>query len=244
MSGDQRFDAMSVSSCAGANGRVWLRYPNNFAAATERQAANGPPNGDSLRAVIAGFAGNAHRSGATKPAPLPHPGPGIRGPELLYRDGIPDEAASVTRARVPGAPLLPRPTRSIHTTIRLASRVARCNPGLRRGRLARPHPRRSLLRGRGTRVSWDGRDAQGRETGGGAYFVSLEADGTRAPRGRSSSCAEARSGVPSGTADILRGGVKVPTGGRAREPGIMSRGRSGVIPEPTVTVWMGEGRRT
>ena len=35
----------------------------------------------------------------------------------------------------------------------------------------------------------------------------------------------------------LQGRVKVPTGGRAREP----KGRSGEIPEPTVRVWMGEG---
>lgn len=38
---------------------------------------------------------------------------------------------------------------------------------------------------------------------------------------------------------FLRGWVEFPTGGIAREPGFM--GRSGVNPEPTVRVWMGEG---
>ena len=33
--------------------------------------------------------------------------------------------------------------------------------------------------------------------------------------------------------------MQVPTGGIAREP---QEGRSGEIPEPTVTVWTGEGR--
>jgi len=37
---------------------------------------------------------------------------------------------------------------------------------------------------------------------------------------------------------FLRGEVQFLTGGKAREP----YGRSGDIPEPTVKVWMGEGR--
>ena len=52
---------------------------------------------------------------------------------------------------------------------------------------------------------------------------------------------------------ILRGRVKFPTGGKAkRRPsprpddatGIVRHGGSGVIPEPTVIVWMGEGKQT
>ena len=40
---------------------------------------------------------------------------------------------------------------------------------------------------------------------------------------------------------FLKGGVKVPTGGKARErPANIGVSRSGVTPEPTVKVWMKE----
>jgi hypothetical protein len=179
------FDATSVSSCVGANGRVWLRYPNNLAAATERQAPNGPPNGDSLRAVLAGFSLGA----LTDP---------VRRNLLLYRTlvqefevpscytatGIPDEAASpVPRASLARlyAPS-PNPFNP-HTAIRFGlARDARVKLRVFAvdGSLVRTLADRSYEAGE-HEVSWDGRDAQGRETGSGAYFVSLEADGVRAP---------------------------------------------------------------
>jgi hypothetical protein len=50
-----RFDALFVSSCAGPNGRAWLRYPNTLPAATELRGALGAAGGDSLRAMVLGF---------------------------------------------------------------------------------------------------------------------------------------------------------------------------------------------
>jgi hypothetical protein len=42
---------------------------------------------------------------------------------------------------------------------------------------------------------------------------------------------------------LLQGRVKIPTGGTAREPLPCGEADPGVIPEPTVTVWMEEGTK-
>jgi hypothetical protein len=179
------FDATAVSSCVGANGRVWLRYPNNLAAATERQAANGPPNGDTLRAVVAGFS----LASLTDP---------VRRNLLLYRTivqefetptcyvatGVPEDGTAAAPRATLARLYAPSPNPfNPHTTIRFGlARGARVTLRIFAvdGSLVRTLVDRSYDAGE-HQVVWDGRDLRGREQASGAYFVSLEANGVRSP---------------------------------------------------------------
>jgi hypothetical protein len=179
------FDATAVSSCVGANGRLWLRYPNNLAAATERQAANGPPNGDTLRAVLAGFS----LANLTDP---------VRRNLLLYRTivqefetpscyvatGVPEDATAAAPRATLARLYAPSPNPfNPHTTIRfglargarVTLRVFAVDGSLVRTLVDRPYEAGEH------QVVWDGRDLRGRDQASGAYFVSLQADGVRTP---------------------------------------------------------------
>jgi len=179
------FDAIAPSSCVGANGRVWLRYPNNLAAATERQAPNGAPNADSTRVVLSGFS----LRNLTNP---------VRRNLLLYRTivqefetpscyvatGIPEDATAAAPRATPARLYAPSPNPfNPHTTIRfgldrgarVTLRIYAVDGSLVRTLVDRPYEAGEH------QVVWDGRDLRGRDQASGAYFVTLEADGVRTP---------------------------------------------------------------
>ena len=177
------FDALSVSSCAGATGRTWLRYPNALAAATERQAPNGGT--DSSRAILTGFSlGSMTNS--------------VRRNLFLYRtivqefevpacytttgiadDGTPPSPrASLARLYSP-APNPFNPETVIRFGLAQAARV-KLRVFAASGSLVRTLADRAFEAGE-HQLRWDGKDAQGRDCSSGAYFLSLEADGTMVP---------------------------------------------------------------
>ena len=178
--GINRFDALSVSSCAGANGRAWIRYPNSFPAATERRGALGAAGGDSVRAMLLGFSFDY----MTSP---------VRRNLFLYRTlveefentscypatGIPVSPATSGAGGVHLYPAMPNPFNP-QTTIRFElGRAARVK--LRvfsvAGTLVRTLADRSFPAGQ-QRIQWDGLDDRGHAVASGTYFLSLDADGT------------------------------------------------------------------
>jgi FlgD Ig-like domain len=176
------FDALFVASCVGANGRVWIRYPNTLAAATERLGALGSPGGDSLRVILLGFSLQSMSSAS-------------RRNYLLYRTVVDEfetpscytatglDASGAPRLRGPRLdPAAPNPFNP-RTVIRF---------GLDRGgrvQLRIFSVQGSLVRTLADRpysageygLAWDGRDDRGLDVGSGAYFVRLEVDGARVP---------------------------------------------------------------
>jgi hypothetical protein len=178
-----RFDALSVSSCVGANGRAWARYPNALAAATERLGALGPAGGDSLRVVLLGFSLHAMESQTRRNL-------------LLFRTVAQEfevagcYAATGIEAGAPGAPragaallgAAPNPFNP-----RTAVRFELGRPAEVRLRIydVRGAMVRTLAWGRfpegSHRVVWDGRDDRRRDVGSGAYFLRLTADGEDLP---------------------------------------------------------------
>lgn len=178
------FDAISVSSCAGANGRAWVRYPNNTLAATERLGALGSPGGDSLKVILLGF--TLHSMEST-----------VRRNLLLYRtvaqefevpgcypatgiEATGPGAAPGVGARLFGA--APNPFNP-----RTAVRFELDRPAEIRLRVYNVEGAlvRTLVSGRfpegSHRIVWDGRDDRRREVGSGAYFLRLTADGADLP---------------------------------------------------------------
>ncbi|HET9250495.1 MAG TPA: FlgD immunoglobulin-like domain containing protein [Candidatus Eisenbacteria bacterium] len=178
-----RFDAVAVSSCVGANGRAWVRYPNTLMAATERMGALGAPGGDSVKVVLLGFSLHAMENA-------------VRRNLLLYRTVAQElevpgcYAATGIEALAPGAPragarllgAAPNPFNP-RTAVRFEldrSSEVRLRIYNVEGALVR-----TLAGGRfpegSHRVVWDGRDDRRREVGSGAYFLRLTADGTDLP---------------------------------------------------------------
>jgi hypothetical protein len=178
-----RFDALSVSSCAGANGRAWVRYPNTTLAATERRGAFGAPGGDSVRVVLLGFSLHAMESTVRRnlllhrtvtqefEVPACYPATGVEsGPGPAPRAG----------ARLLGAAPNPfNPRTAIRFELDRPADVRLRIYGVD-GSLVR-----TLASGRFEaglhRLEWDGRDDRRREVGSGAYFLRLTAGGTDLP---------------------------------------------------------------
>ena len=180
--GINRFDALFVSSCAGANGRAWLRYPNTLPAATERRGALGAPGGDSLRAMVLGFS-------------LDYMTSTVRRNLLLYRTlveefeipscypatGIPETPGVAGAGPARLYPAAPNPFNP-HTTIRFdlarAGRVKLRVFGIG-GALVRTLADRPFPAGV-QRVVWDGTDDRGHPVASGTYFMRLDAEGSPA----------------------------------------------------------------
>lgn len=180
--GINSFDGLAVSSCVGANGRAWLRYPNTLVAATERVGALGPPGGDSLRSIVMGFSLNY----------MPNP---VRRNLFLYRTlveefetptcyvatGVPMSPPGAVSLAVRLYPAAPNPFNP-RTALRfqldqgawIRLRVFRVDGALVKTLSDRAYPAGEH------RLFWDGRDDRGWEVGSGAYFLSLEANGRRA----------------------------------------------------------------
>lgn len=171
-----RFDAVNVSSCVGAAGRVWLRYPGGLVAGTERRA---PLTGtDSLKSVLLGFSLGSMTNTT-------------RRNYLLWKTVV--EEMEV--------PYCVTPT-DVVTTVSTPPRGGRIEPPvpnpfnpstLLRFSVARTGPvRLSVYSVAGARVRtlvdgslaagphevrWDGKDDGGRDAGSGTYFVRLEGGG-------------------------------------------------------------------
>jgi hypothetical protein len=174
-----RFDALFVSSCAGADGRAWLRYPNTLPAATERRGALGAAGGDSVRAILFG-------------ASLDYMTSTVRRNLLLYRTlveefenpscypatGVPVPPAASGAAAARLYPASPNPFNP-HTTIRfelgragrVRLRIYGVNGALVRTLADRPFPAGDH------RLVWDGEDDRGHALASGTYFMRLDADG-------------------------------------------------------------------
>ena len=179
-----RFDALTVSSCAAANGRAWLAYPNALAAATERLGALGTPGGDSSRAMLLGFTlasmTNQVRRNLLLYRTLVEE---MENPGCYLATGVPGSAPPVSAASARLYPASPNPFNP-RTTIRFSIGVA----GPVRLRIYDVHGAlvRTLADAPYTagvhKLAWDGRNDRGSDVGSGAYFVSLEAGGGRASR--------------------------------------------------------------
>jgi hypothetical protein len=175
--GVNRFDAFTVSSCAGANGRAWLRWPNGLIAATERRGALASP-GDSVRSVLLGF------SLAAMPS-------AVRRNLFLWRTLVEEMEVSpcttptgVETAAARGMPparlhpLVPNPfnpSTTVRFTLASAARVRLTVFDVAGARV------RVLANGAFPagehRILWDGRNDRGTDVGSAAYFVRLEAAG-------------------------------------------------------------------
>lgn len=180
--GINRFDGLFVSSCAGTNGRAWLRYPNTLPAATERRGALGAAGGDSLRAMLLGFS-------------LDYMTSATRRNLFLYRTLVEEfeNLSCYPATGVPVSPLVsgegsarlypaaPNPFNP-HTTIRFAldrgSRVTLRIYGVS-GILVRTLTDRFFPAGE-YRLVWNGEDDRGHPVGSGTYFLSLLANGSPA----------------------------------------------------------------
>jgi hypothetical protein len=178
-----RFDALGISSCVGANGRAWLRYPNNLVAGSERMGALGAPGGDSLRAVLLGFSLHAMEST-------------VRRNLLLYRTVVQEfevpscYPATAVETQAPFAPAAPArllgaaPNPFNPRTLIRFELFRTADVRLRvyavDGSLVRTLAKRRFEEGSHGLV-WDGRDDRGREVGSGAYFLRLTADGMDLP---------------------------------------------------------------
>ncbi len=180
--GVNRFDALAVSSCVGANGRAWLRYPNALLAGTERLGALGAPGGDSLRSILFGFSlaymPNAVRRNLLLYRTLVNE---FENPSCYPATGVPTPSpAAVPAARLfapapnpfnPQASLRFELGRDAHARVRIFGVD---------GKLIRTLADRAFPSGI-HHLRWDGRDDRGREVASGAYFLRLEADGQRVP---------------------------------------------------------------
>ncbi|HYJ32193.1 MAG TPA: hypothetical protein VE326_03145 [Candidatus Binatia bacterium] len=174
-----RFDALSVSTCAGASGRAWLRYPNTMMAGTERRAALAGT--DSARVVMLGFS----------LAEMPN---AARRNLLLWRTLV--EEMETPYCTTPtsvelseGAPAAPdrieapapnpfNPSTLIRFTVGRPGRVrvAVYNVAGARVRVLVDAP---LPPGEHA-VRWDGKDDRGRDVGSAAYFIHMDtAEGSR-----------------------------------------------------------------
>ena len=178
-----RFDAVTISSCVGANGRAWVRYPNTLIAGSERTGALGAPGGDSLRVVLLGFSLHAMESAVRRnlflyrtvtqefEVPGCYPATGIEA----ERQGAPPASARLLGA----APNPFNPRTAVRFELDRPSDVKLRIYNVE-GALVRV-----LASGRfpeGThRVVWDGRDDRRREVGSGAYFLRLTAGGEDLP---------------------------------------------------------------
>jgi hypothetical protein len=174
-----RFDALSVSACAGAGGRAWLRYPNTMMAGTERRAALAGT--DSARVVMLGFslAGipNAARRNLLLWRTL------VEEMETPYcttptsvelSEGVP---AAPDRIDAP-APNPFNPSTVIRFTVGRPGRVRVTvyNVAGARVRVLVDAP---LPSGEHS-VRWDGKDDRGRDVGSAAYFIHMDtAEGSR-----------------------------------------------------------------
>ncbi|MGH7681740.1 MAG: FlgD immunoglobulin-like domain containing protein, partial [Candidatus Eiseniibacteriota bacterium] len=178
--GINRFDALFVSSCAGANGRAWLRYPNTLPAATERRGALGAVGGDSLRAMVLGFSldfmTNTVRRNLLLYRTLVEE---LENPSCYPATGLPETpgvAAAGTARLYPAAPNPFNP----HTTIRFdVGRSGRVKLRVFSvgGALVRTLVDRALPAGP-NRVVWDGTDDRGHAVASGTYFMRLDAEGS------------------------------------------------------------------
>jgi FlgD Ig-like domain len=178
-----RFDALSVASCVGSNGRAWIRYPNTLMAGTERRGALGAPGGDSLRVVFLGFSLHAMEST-------------VRRNLLLYRT-VAQEFEVPGCYPATGLEAVTEPTPAFVATLlgaapnpfnpRTAVRFELRQPSEVRLRVYRIDGAlvRTLAAGRfeagSHRVVWDGRDDRRRDVGSGAYFLRLTVDGADLP---------------------------------------------------------------
>jgi hypothetical protein len=176
-----RFDAISVSACAGAAGRAWIRYPNSLIAGTERRA---PLTGtDSLRAVLLGFSlstmPNAARRNLFLWRTLVEE---METPYCTTPTGI-ETASSPPASHNRIEPLAPNPFNP-STVIRFA--VASTG-----------HVRLTVYNVAGARVRvlvdgnlpagehlarWDGKDDRGHDVGSAAYFIRLDGQGAPVSR--------------------------------------------------------------
>jgi len=171
--GLNRFDAVTVSACAGPGGQAWIRYPNSLIAATERRAALAGT--DSARAVLLGF------SLAGMPS-------ATRRNLLLWRTLV--EEMETPYCTTPtgvdlteGAPTAPdridspapnpfNPETTIRFRVGRAGRV-RVTVYNVAGARVRALVDRALPPGEHV-VRWDGKDDRGRDVGSAAYFIRMD----------------------------------------------------------------------
>jgi len=174
------FDALATSSCAGANGRAWLTYPNGLAAATERRGALGVAGGDSLRAVLMGLSLNFMPSTTRRNLLLYRTLVNeFEVPSCYAATGVPDQAPPAAQSvrLYPAAPNPFNPSTTIRFSLEHSSRVRLRIFGVD-GALVRTLADRALPAGE-HRLLWDGKTDLGHDAASGAYFLALEADGAR-----------------------------------------------------------------
>lgn len=181
LSGDcpglNRFDALSLAPCVGAQGRAWLKYPNGLLAGTERLAPLGTGT-DTLRVVHLGFSLGTMTSA-------------VRRNLLLWRTVVEEmETPYCTvptgiEATAPSAPAAPRLEAAVPNPFNPETSIGFSLPRVARVTLRVYDVRGALVRtladglyGPGEhRVRWDGRDGAGRAVGSAAYFVQFNAEG-------------------------------------------------------------------
>jgi hypothetical protein len=174
-----RFEAIAVSTCAGANGRNWILYPNQLAAATERRAAIGTPGGDSVRTILAGFTLGALSSAAQRNLLLWRTlHEEFEEPYCSIPTAVLDPPSGAPRvlARLLGAapnPFNPQTTIRVELTAPTRARLVLFDV---QGRLVRVLADGPQSAGH-HEIAWDGRDANGRDVATGTYFYRLEAGG-------------------------------------------------------------------
>lgn len=177
--GLNRFDALTVSACAGASGRAWIRYPNSLIAATERRAALAGT--DSARAVLLGFSLSGMPSAARRNLLLwrtlveEMETPTCTTPTSVeLTEGVPSAPDRID----PPAPNPFNPETTIRFTVGRPGhvRVAVYNVA---GARVRVLVDRRLQSGAHV-VRWDGKDDRGRDVGSAAYFIHMDtAEGSR-----------------------------------------------------------------
>lgn len=176
--GLNRLDALSISACAAGKSRMWIRYPNNLAAAVERRDSLGV-TGDSVRTVLLGASLGEAVGAAPRNLLLWHTlVEEFQTPYCYLPTGVEETAAGTPAARpvlYPAAPNPFNPETAIRFSLprRAHARLLIFNvAGVRVRALAEGDygPGPHLVR-------WDGRDDRGRDLSSGAYFYRLEADG-------------------------------------------------------------------